>query len=109
LLRPALIRLGFQLDVLLYGNLLLFVTCFISFWMGASGLHSQNNQAFFRWIYGSFIVKLIVLVAVAVVYILSVKKNINKPALFACMGLYLLYTLLEVSGLMKLAKRKKNA
>lgn len=109
LMKDSLTHWGFQQEVMLYGNLLLFIACLISFFMGASGLQSHHNPAFFRWVYGSFMVKLIFLVTVAVLYILSVKKNINKPGLFFCMGLYIVYTLLEVSGLMKLAKQKKNA
>jgi len=37
------------------------------------------------------------------------KKDLNKPALFACMALYLVYTFVEVSSLQKLLKQKKNA
>ena len=77
--------------------------------MGANGLQSKNNHAFFQWVYGSFIVKLFLLAGAAFIYIMTMKKDVNKPALFLCMGLYLIYTLIEVSGLMKMAKQKTNA
>jgi len=37
------------------------------------------------------------------------KKDVNKPGLFFCMGLYIVYTFIEVSGLMKVNKQKTNA
>jgi hypothetical protein len=37
------------------------------------------------------------------------KENINKPALFTSMGIYVLYTIIEVSGLMKAARKNTNA
>ena len=37
------------------------------------------------------------------------KKEVNKPGLFFCMGLYIVYTFIEVSGLMKVNKQKTNA
>jgi hypothetical protein len=43
------------------------------------------------------------------IYIFACRKNLNKPSLFTCMGLYLLYTLMEVSTLTKRLREKKNA
>jgi hypothetical protein len=44
----------------------------------------------------------------AFVYISINKTGLNKPALFTCMGLYLLYTFMEVGALMKMLKRKSH-
>ncbi|HYM95053.1 MAG TPA: hypothetical protein VET23_12990 [Chitinophagaceae bacterium] len=95
-------------EILIVGNLILFIVTFISFWLGQRGLKSGNMQGFVRSIYSSFIIKFFVLIAAAFIYIMAAKKNVNKPALLACMALYLVYTFLEVSILMKLAKQKKN-
>ena len=100
---------GFDQTVLIIGNIILFVISFISFLMGDKGLKSKNSHAFFRWIYGSFMVKLFLLAGAAFVYIITEKKNVNKPALFFCMGLYLVYTAIEVTALMKMSKQTKNA
>jgi hypothetical protein len=100
---------GFDSSVVIPGNLLLFIISFISFRMGAKGLGSKSNPLFFRMVYGSFILKLLLLAAAAFIYIMSAKKNVNKPALFLCMGLYVVYTFIEVSALMKTGKRKTNA
>ena len=100
---------GFNQTVLVFGNIILFSIFLISFLMGSKGLQTKNGHVFFRWIYGSFMVKLFLLAGTAFAYILSARKDINKPALFFCMGLYVIYTIIEVSALMKLGKQKKNA
>jgi hypothetical protein len=108
-LQKSLEKWGFDQDVLVFGNIILFIISAITFLMGAKGLQSKNNHAFFRLIYGSFMIKLFLLAGTALIYIMSMKKNVNKPALFFCLGLYLIYTVIEVSALMKLGKKKNDA
>jgi hypothetical protein len=96
-------------NVLIIGNIILFAATSFSFWLGAHGLKTNNPQAIVRSVYGSFIVKFFILVIAAFVYIMITKKNVNKPALFICMALYVVYTFLEVRILLKLAKKKENA
>ena len=100
---------GFDYAVLMYGNLLVFGICLLSYWMAVRGLTTKNTHAFFRWVYGSIMIKLFLLAGVAFVYIMMNKKEVNKPSLFFCMGLYVVYTIIEVSGLMKVNKQKTNA
>jgi len=100
---------GFDYPVLLFGNLLIFGISFLSYWMAVKGLTTKNNHAFFRWVYGSVMIKLFILAGVAFVYIMMNKDKVNKPALFFCMGLYIIYTFIEVSALMKVNKQKTNA
>jgi hypothetical protein len=100
---------GANQDVLIVGNLVLFVITLISFWLAQRGLKNTNTHVFIRSIIGGIMIKLFVSVIAAFIYIAIFKKNINKPALFACMGLYLVYTFLEVSVLTKQLKDKANA
>ena len=100
---------GFDYSVLVFGNLLIFGISFLSYWMAVKGLTTKNNHAFFRWVYGSIMVKLFLLAGVAFIYIVMNKEAVNKPALFFCMGLYIIYTFIEVSALMKVNKQKTNA
>ena len=53
--------------------------------------------------------KFFVVAIAAFIYIMVTKKNVNKPALFFCMGLYIVYTFFEVSSLLRVLKQKKNA
>jgi hypothetical protein len=102
-------RSGFDQSVLIIGNLILFVATLVSFVFAKRGLRSENPQAFVRSVYMSIMIKLFISVIAALVYIFLFRKNVNRPALFTCMGLYLVYTFIEVSVLTKLLKEKKNA
>ena len=100
---------GIDQQVLVYGNIILFSLFLISFLMVAKGQRSKNNHEFFRLMYGSFILKLFLLAGIAFAYIMTMKKEVNKPALFLCMALYIIYTILEVTALMKSGKQKPHA
>jgi hypothetical protein len=108
-LKPKLDDAGFDYAVLVFGNILIFAIGFLSYWMGVKGLTTRNNHEFFRWVYGSFMIKLFLLAAVAFAYIMSAGKQVNKPSLFFCMGLYVVYTFIEIKALMKTGKTKPNA
>ncbi len=102
-------RYGFDQSVLIVGNLVVFAATIFSFLLAKRGLRSENPHAFVRSVYLSIMIKLFICLIAAVIYIFIFRKNLNKPALFACMGLYLVYTFMEVSVLTKLLKEKKNA
>jgi len=94
--------------VLLIGNLLLFIVGNISVQMTVKALTDKNTQVFLRMIYGSFLLKFFVFAIAAFIYIRLFKKEVNKPALFGCLGLYILYTIIEVRSALKQSK-KTNA
>jgi len=100
---------GFNYTVLVFGNIIVFGISLLSYWMAVKGLTTKNNHAFFRWVYGSVMMKLFILAGVAFAYIMMNKQEVNKAGLFFCMGLYVIYTFIEVSGLMKVNKQKTNA
>jgi hypothetical protein len=102
-------RLNIDQEVIIYGNLLLFIITLISWLLAQGGLRNPNPHAFIRSVYMSVMLKLFVCMIVAFIYISVNKSNLNKPGLFVVMGLYLVYTFLEVSLLMKLLKQKNNA
>ena len=95
-------------DVLIIGNVLLFVITFISFTIAKKGLSNPNPHAFVRSVMGSIMIKMFIFLIAAFIYIMMYKKDLNKPALFICMGLYLVYTFMEVSVLTKMLKQQKN-
>jgi hypothetical protein len=106
-----LIKLGVPGDavnykVLLAGNFILFVVGVISLRMSIGALQHKNTQGFLRLVYGSFLFKFFVLAISAIAYILVYKKEINKPALFLCCGLYFIYTFIELRSVLKLSKQK---
>ena len=103
-----LLKKGVDQEVLIGGNLVLFFATALSFFVYQRSLKSANPQASVRGMYGSFMIKFFLCLVAAFVYIMAAKKNLNKPALIVCMGLYIVYTVVEVSVLQKLLKQKKN-
>jgi hypothetical protein len=114
LLRPMigktwLANKGIDQSVLIGGNLLLFLVSLITFLITYRSLKAKNPNIFVRAMYGGFIIKFFVVAIAAFIYIMVTKEHVNKPALFICMGLYVLYTFFEVSSLIRVLKQKKNA
>ena len=107
--RTMLQRWNADQNILIIGNALLFTITTISFLLAQRGLRNTNTHAFIRAIIGGIMIKLFVFVIAAFIYISIFKKEINKPALFTCMVLYLVYTFFEVSVLTKQLKQKANA
>lgn len=99
---------GADYEVLIFGNLVLFVITMLSFWLGLRGLKNANSHAFVRSIYSGMMIKMFISIIAAFIYIATYKKELNKPAFFSLMGLYLVYTFIEVSGLTKMLKQKAN-
>jgi Ca2+/Na+ antiporter len=93
--------------VLIAGNLLLFLVTLFSFLLAKRGLRNPNPHHFVRSVYTSILVKLFACMIAALVYIATNKQNLNKPALFTLMALYLVYTFLEVSVLMRMLRNNK--
>jgi hypothetical protein len=104
-----LVKKNIDQDVLIIGNLILFTVTLLTFLLTYRSLKAKNPNVFVRAMYGGFILKFFAVAIAAFVYIMVTKKNVNKPALFFCMGLYIVYTFFEVSSLLKVLKQKKNA
>ena len=100
---------GFDREFLIWANLFLFLLSIGGFLLQRKGLQSPNPQAFVRGVYASMIFKMFLVMVVVLVYVFLQRDKINKPALFTAMGLYIVYTVVEVRALMKVARKKKNA
>jgi hypothetical protein len=97
--KGLLTRNGFDQDVLIAGNVVIFLITMGSFLLAQRGLKNKNPNAFVRSIYSGVMLKLFLCIIAAFAYIAIYQKNLNKPALFTLMGLYLVYTFIEVSAL----------
>lgn len=100
---------GFNTGFLLIGNLILFFLSVSGFLIQLRGIRSSNINAFLRGIYSSLLIKMFIVVIAVVIYIFMNGGIVNKPALFTCMGLYFVYTAIEVKTLMKIARKKSDA
>jgi hypothetical protein len=99
---------GFDREFLMWANLFLFLISIGGFLLQRKGVASPNPQAFVRGVYASNLFKMFLTIIVVVVYVFLMRSKINKPALFTAMALYIVYTAVEVTALMKLARKKKD-
>ena len=104
-----LIQNGFEVGFLFGANVVLFLLSSFGFFIQTKGVNSTNVNAFIRGIYSSLLMKMFVIVAAIFIYIYITGGKVNKPALFASMAIYLVYTSIEVTQLMKIARRKPDA
>jgi len=109
LFRDRLTGIGFDIDILLIGNFFLFTITGFSFYMLHRGMKASTTPGFLRSVYGSFMLKLLLAAIVVFGYAFLYKEQINKPSLFTCMFLYLVYTFLETRTLLKISKKSTNA
>jgi hypothetical protein len=108
LFRPQLARLGFDVNLLIGGNLLLLAITLISMYLLTSGLKASSTNAFLRSVYGGFMIKFFIVAAAVFGYAFLTDGKINKPSVFTLMGLYLVYTFIETSSLLKLTTKKTD-
>jgi hypothetical protein len=103
-----LLSKGIQPEVVIVGNLILFLVSLTAFFVTKKSISNANSHAFVRGMYGSFVLKFFALAIAAFVYIYTAKDGINKSGLLLCGVLYFLYTAIETSALMKMLKQNKN-
>lgn len=106
--RNSLESHGCDWQVLSAGNVFIYFVTVVSMHLLSKGLHAERTQVFLRNAYSGIMVKLFACAAAAFIYILVSGKNLNKPALFGSMGLYLIYTFVELSVIMKQSNARKN-
>lgn len=106
--RESLENKGVDWQVVSGGNLFLYLVTVVSVHMLNKGMVAKNTAAFLRNAYTGIMIKLFACAGAAFIYILAAGKNLNKPALFCCMGLYLLYSFIEFRMILKQANTSRN-
>lgn len=93
-----------QIDglVVVCANTLLFIICASSLYMQVKSMNNSNPHAMVRGVMGSVVLKLFVLGTAAFIYLYAAGENKSVNALFISMGLYIVYTWLEVRIAMRL-------
>lgn len=100
---------GFGIKLLLTANLLLFVLTLLGFFIQMRAIKSTNINAFIRGVYVNLLLKIFIVIIALGIYLFITKGKVNKPSLFTAMGLYILYSSIEVKQLMKISRKKTNA
>ncbi len=106
--RQRLTTMGFNVDILIIGNIIVFGMTVISLLILGKGLKATTTPAFLRSVYGSFMIKFVLVLATVFAYGYINQGNLNKPSLFTMMFLYLVYTFIEIRALLKLSKNGNN-
>lgn len=96
-------------DIVMIGNTILFIAAALSFYFFLGSLRNNRAAVFMRHIYGGMMIRMFIVLIAALIYIVSQGKAVNKGAVFICMFLYFVYSFLEVSIMMKLSNKQKNA
>lgn len=96
-------------DIVIGGNLVLFVATGVSFFLYYKALRNNNVQIFLRMIYGGMFLKMMICLFAAFIYIMVAGKAVNKGAIIVCLFLYLIYSSVEIVLLLKQSKQRKNA
>lgn len=99
--RNTLVRLNIDQGVVITGNLILFAVAAISYVFYRKALNAGNTQVFLRHFYSGMLLKFMACLMAVLIYVLTVGKDVNKGGLFCLMGLYMIYTFLEIALLMK--------
>lgn len=99
--REKLTGMGLDTRFTLFANVILFAVTILGFVIISGNAGSKSIHAFLRGVYLSFLLKMFVVVAALFIFI-SVFKEVNKPAIFVSMGLYIVYSIVEVFQLMKI-------
>ncbi|MFV0606760.1 MAG: hypothetical protein ACK5NK_13055 [Niabella sp.] len=99
---------GMDVKVVLTGNLILFLLCIFTLKRSMKAIDNPNPHVFVRHYYGGFLIRLLAIAVAAFIYIYSSNGNISRITLFSFMGIYAIYSAIEVSSLRKILKEKKN-
>ncbi len=91
---------GVDTVVLLVGNSILFVVSALAYLLYASAMKSGKNYGFVKQVYAGFTLKFFALIAGAMLYFYFAQE-VNKPAVFICMGLYLVYNFLGTAQVVR--------
>ena len=109
LLKSCIAGLQLQYPVLWIGNAILFLATLISFLLFEKSLQNNNIQYFIRVVYGGMLIKMVICLLAAGVYVFAFRQAVDKMAVLGCFGLYFIYTFVEVRQLTKIIRKQKNA
>jgi hypothetical protein len=108
LFRSVLTTIGVDVKALLAGNIILFIATFFALVLFLRAMHTTSPHVIMRMTYSALGLKLLICAATMLVYVVVKGKDINRGAVFACLGLYCIYTFIEVKMLLRQGRQQKN-
>ena len=104
--RSRLEMIKMDVTVLICANLLLFVVSMLILYLQMKNLTDPNPNAMVRGVIGGTFVKLFVLAAAVIIYLIAAGARKSVNAVLGAMGLYIIYTWLEVKISLRLTAKK---
>lgn len=93
-------------DVVIIANLILFVVGMLNIYFQMKSLENTNPNAVIRGLMAGTFLKLLVLAAAVIIYLIASGANRSINAVFASMALYIIYTWIEVKISLRLNPKK---
>jgi hypothetical protein len=94
--------------VVVGGNCILFVLSATVYYLHKKAAKNKNPHAFVRSVMAGTFIKLIVIAIAVVVYLKLAEQNKSVYAIVAGIGLYFIYTIIEVKSASRLNKQNGN-
>lgn len=107
--KAGLLAADYDVKFIWVANLIVFLLTLMGYYLQLRGAGSANFNHFLRGIYSSLLMKMFIIIGGLVIYIAVAGGKVNTPAILISMGLYLLYTAIEVIQLMKIVRNKPHA
>jgi hypothetical protein len=95
-----------SIDVVVSANLLLFLVSMANIYFQMKSLRNPNPNASIRGLMAGTFLKLFVLAAAAMIYLFAAGEDRSVNAVFVGMGLYIIYTWMEVKISLRLNPKK---
>jgi hypothetical protein len=90
--------------VVIAANLLLFLVTLLNLYLQSKNINNPNPNAVIRGVIAGTFIKLFVLAAAVIIYLVAAGQGRSINAVFVGMGLYIIYTWLEVRISLKLRR-----
>lgn len=97
----------FTRNIILYGTLVVAAISFLSYFISARSVNSDNPNKFVRGVMGGTFLKFFLCIVAVGVLLFLLQKKLHKPDLFLLMFVYLVYTVIETGLLFTLSRKQQ--
>lgn len=97
----------FTRNIILYGTLVVAAISFLSYFISARSVNSDNPNKFVRGVMGGTFLKFFLCIVAVGVLLFLLQKKLHKPDLFLLMFVYLVYTVVETGLLFTLSRKQQ--
>jgi hypothetical protein len=104
--RSRLAAKGIDTEVPIVGNIILFGVALLNVYFQIRNLQNPNPQAVIRGVMAGTFIKLFLLAAAVIIYLLAAGASRNVNGVFVTMGLYIIYTWIETKISLRLNSKK---